>query len=180
MRYAPGASAELGSSGTPGTYGTTSIDGGFRIVWHYSAFSELRTFTVGYRLTNLAVAYDDVVDVNLQVRGSEWEESLAQLTADMALPGIATGPSYRVWGHPVSVRGDVTREPRSAFLRAVQVPPNQFVEMRVVFPRGLLASTGGARVRSGDGLPAIVAEEHADAAAFEADRQIRKLGKVFT
>jgi hypothetical protein len=42
-RYSPGASAELGSSGLPGTFGTARIDGGLRIVWHYGAFSEVRT-----------------------------------------------------------------------------------------------------------------------------------------
>src|SRR6185312_16512831 len=32
-RYTPGASAELGSSGAPNTYGETPIAGGYRIVW---------------------------------------------------------------------------------------------------------------------------------------------------
>src|SRR4029453_7630653 len=43
--------------------------------------------------------------------------------------------------------------------------------MRAVFPRSLLTSTGGARVRSGDALSQIVAEEAADAAAFERDQE---------
>ena len=94
-RYSPGGSAELGSSGSPGTFGTARIDGGLRIVWHYGAFSEVRTFTVGYRLVRVAVAYDDVVDVNLKVWGDEWEQSLGQLTAVLFLPTSATGPSYR-------------------------------------------------------------------------------------
>ena len=168
LGYAPGASAELGSSGTPNTFGTTAIDGGYRIVWHYQALSEVRTFTVSYRLSNLAVAFDDVVDVDLNVWGDQWDQSLGQLTAELTLPGPASGASYRVWGHPVSVRGDVTREPQRAFLRAVDIPPHQFVELRVVFPRNLLTSTGGTRVRRGNALPRIVAEEAAGAAAFEA------------
>jgi hypothetical protein len=127
-RYSPGASAELGSFGVPGTFGTTRIDGGLRIVWHYSALSEVRTFTVGYRLVGVAVAYDDVVDVNLKVWGDQWEQSLGQLTATLLLPTSATGNSYRVWGHPVSVRGDVTRGARQVDLRAVRVPSHQFVE----------------------------------------------------
>jgi hypothetical protein len=32
---APGASAELGSSGAPGTYGTANLGNAYRIVWHY-------------------------------------------------------------------------------------------------------------------------------------------------
>jgi uncharacterized membrane protein len=171
LHYGPGASTELGSSGVPNTFGTTSMDGGYRIVWHYQAFSEARTFTVSYRLSNLAVAYDDVVDVDLNVWGDQWDQSLQQLTAELTLPGAASGPSWRVWGHPVSVRGDVIREPERALLRAVDVPPHQFVEMRAVFPRSLLTSTGGARVRTGTALPQIVAEEAANAAAFERDQE---------
>ena len=170
-RYSPGASAELGSSGAPNTYGETPIAGGYRIVWHFQALSEPRTFTVTYRLSNVAVAFDDVVDVDLNVWGDQWDQTLQQLTAELTLPGPASGPSWRVWGHPVSVRGDVIREPGRALLRAVDVPPNQFVELRAVFPRSLLTSTGGAKVRRGDALPRIVAEETADAAAFEEDQE---------
>ena len=36
---------------------------GTRLVWHFQALDEARTFTVGYRLSGLALAYDDVVDV---------------------------------------------------------------------------------------------------------------------
>ena len=171
LRYAPGASAELGSSGVPNTFGETPIDRGHRIVWHFQAFNELRTFTVGYRLSNLAIAFDDVVDVDLNVWGDQWDQTLQQLTAELTLPGPASGPSWRVWGHPVSVRGDVTRGPDSALLRAVDIPPKQFVELRAVFPRSLLTSTGGAKVRRGDALPRIVAEEAANAAAFEEDQE---------
>ena len=63
-----------------------------------------RTFRVHYRLRGVAVAYDDVVDVNLKVWGDEWEAALGQLTATLAAPGR----EQRAWGHPVSVRGDVT------------------------------------------------------------------------
>jgi len=44
----------------------------------------------------------------------------------------------------------------SPTLFASDVPPKQFVEMRVVFPKELLASTGGARVEPGDGLQEIM------------------------
>ena len=85
LRYAPGASAELGSSGTPNSFGETPIEGGHRIVWHFQALNEPRTFTVGYRLSNLAIAFDDVVDVDLNVWGDEWEQTLQQLTAELTL-----------------------------------------------------------------------------------------------
>ena len=47
-----------------------------RIVWHYRASDERRTFTISYRFRGLAVAYDDVVDVNLRVWGDHWPVGL--------------------------------------------------------------------------------------------------------
>ncbi|HEU5211327.1 MAG TPA: DUF2207 domain-containing protein, partial [Gaiellaceae bacterium] len=170
-RYEPGASAELGSSGAPGTFGTTRTDQGTRIVWHFQATDQQRTFTVGYTLRGVTVAHDDVADVNLKVWGDQWNTGLGRLTATMTLPGVATGPRYRVWGHPYWVHGDVARLPRRAFLRALGVPAHQFVELRVVFPRRLLTSTAGATVQPGNAFGDIVAAEAADQAAVAHDQE---------
>ena len=113
----------------------------------------------------MAVAYDDVVDVNLKVWGDEWEESLGRLTATETAPGKIV----RGWGHPVYVRGDVQLSGSTAILRALDVPAHQFVELRTLIPRAAFTSTAGMRVRSGNGLEKIVAEEQADAASFERD-----------
>ena len=166
VAYRPGACAELGCSGEPGTYGTTRTENGVRIVWHYRASSERRSFRVHYRLRGVATAYDDVVDVNLKVWGDEWEVGLSRLTASI----VAPGDILRAWGHPVSVRGDVTLEGRRASLRAVDVPAGQFVELRALVPRRVFTSTDGMNVESGPGLEQIVAEEREDAAAYERDR----------
>src|SRR5918994_597135 len=164
-QYAPGASAELGSSGTPGTYGTADLGNAYRIVWHYRATDEQRTFTVSYRLSGLAVAYDDVVDVYWQAWGDEWQEPLSSLDAAMNLPGNPQKGDVKVFGHPASVDGETSLGAGrvSPTLVASEVPPGQFVEMRVVFPRELLTSTGGARVEQGDGLQKIMDQEAADA-----------------
>ena len=82
-QYRPGASAELGSAGAPDTFGTTRTDRGVRVVWHYSARDEQRTFRLEYRLHGLAVAYDDVVDVNLKVWGAHWDVGVGMLTATL-------------------------------------------------------------------------------------------------
>jgi hypothetical protein len=143
--YAPGASAELGSSGVPGTYGTADLGDAYRIVWHYRASDEERTFTVRYRLSGLAVAHDDVVDVYWQVWGDEWQEPLDSLEATAVLPGDAGKGDVKVFGHPASVSGKTSLGPDGVSPRLVakDVPAGQFVEMRVVFPRELLSSTGG-------------------------------------
>src|SRR5262249_19201133 len=71
-RYTRGGSTKLGSIDTPGTFNYETSSSRVRIVWHFQAAGEARTFTVAYRFRGLAVAYDDVVDVNLKVWGSSW------------------------------------------------------------------------------------------------------------
>ena len=56
-------------------------------------------FRIHYRLSGVAVAYDDVVDVNLKVWGDEWQTGLGRLTARLVAPGRGRP---RAWGHPVS------------------------------------------------------------------------------
>ncbi len=171
-RYSPGGATELGGYGAPGTFGVTRVDNRLRIVWHYAATNERRTFVVSYRFLGLAVAYDDVVDVNLRVWGDQWPTGLADLNATMELPATTElSPSYRVWGSPSWVRGVVTRRPNRALLRAALIPAHQFVELRVVFPRTMLSSTAGAQVRGGNGLEEIVGQERASQRSYEHDRQ---------
>ena len=92
VQYSPGACAELGCAGSPGTFGTTRTDDGVRIVWHYQASSEQRRFRVHYRLRGVPTAYDDVVDVNLKVWGDEWDVGLGQLTSTCSRQATSCAP----------------------------------------------------------------------------------------
>ena len=135
-RYTRGGSTKLGSIDRSDTFNYETNEKRVRIVWHFLAAGEPRTYTISYRFEGLTVAYDDVADVNLKVWGPSWSEPLPNLTAAVQLPRpVALGPSYRVYGHPAWVNGVVARTPRAATLRAVNVPSHQWVEMRVVFPR---------------------------------------------
>ncbi|HDL50356.1 MAG TPA: DUF2207 domain-containing protein, partial [Actinobacteria bacterium] len=173
--YQPGASAQLGSSGLPDTFGVAQQGNLERIVWHYAAANEQRTFTVSYRFLGLAKAYDDVVDINLQVWGDQWKGGLDSLTATMTLPD--TPSDVRVWGHPASVNGTTSlgADGASPALEASGIPAQQFVEMRVVFPRSALTSISGATEIAGDGLPRILTEEEAEAARASRDRTAGRL-----
>ncbi|MEA2446841.1 MAG: hypothetical protein QOK47_478, partial [Actinomycetota bacterium] len=173
--YSPGASTELGSFGLPGTFGANPYGEDMRIVWHYSALNETRTFTVSYTLHGLAVAYDDVVDVNLRVWGDEWDVRLDVLDATMTLPENAPG-DVRVWGHPGSVEGRTKLHPdgSGADLHANGIPGHKWVEMRVVFPTSALSSTADAKVEDGDGLESILAEERAFARAQERIEMLKR------
>src|SRR5207244_1658741 len=110
--YSPGGNTKLGSADSPDKYGVEQSSKRVRVVWHYRAQTEMRTFTISYRFNGLAVAYDDVVDVNLKVWGSEWKVGLSGLSAEVGLPmATALDESYRVYGHPQWVHGVVDRRP---------------------------------------------------------------------
>ena len=65
---------------------------GVRIVWHHQASDETRTFTVCYRVEDAVVAYDDVLDVDWQVWGDQWDFDLAHLGRNCPRPGPAPAP----------------------------------------------------------------------------------------
>ncbi len=92
--YTPGGCTELGCSSPPGTFGVTNTGDGIRVVWHYSAANEQRTFDITYRIKGLTVAYDDVVDVNVRLWGDEWDAAPRQADRD----GHRAGARRRVRG----------------------------------------------------------------------------------
>ena len=169
-RYAKGGSTAIGTEGRPSQFGARVVAGRMRIVWRYRAADERRTYTIRYRISGLARAYDDVVDVNLQVWGDTWRQGLGRLRATLAAPRPVTARSARVFGHPASVRGDTAFAGGRVALRAVDVPAEQFVELRLLLPRSFLTSTRRATVVAGPARERILAEERSDAAAFEASR----------
>ena len=81
-----------------------------RVVWHYRASDETRTFAIRYRVTGVTVAYDDVVDVNWKV----WGERVGSHAPAGSTPGTASirarphPAEIHVFGHPANVDGSVT------------------------------------------------------------------------
>ena len=166
--YDSGASTELGGFGLPDTFGAVATfdESGkrvARIVWHFTASDETRTFQIHYRIRGLTRVHNDAVNLFWQVWGDNWKGSLDQLDATLTIPaGVAEG-SERIWGHPASVGGTVQRDGRKITLAASGIPRNQFVELRTLLPRtALAAETPGAQVVNDDAFSRIVGEEQAD------------------
>ena len=155
-RYRPGGSTALGSIDAPGTYGTETMAKGLRVVWHYSAADETRTFDLIYRVTGATTVRDDVVDVRWNVWGSQWDFWLDSLAASIeAASGV---PPERAWLRPRSLGADVEIG-SDANVSVERVPEGQAVGLRAVFPREAIESTAGAVTEPGDGLGAIEREE---------------------
>ncbi len=165
IAFRQGTNTDL-APGQSGTFGITRHGDGMRIVWYFDARDQTRAFTISYTLRGVAVAYDDVVDVNLKVWGDQWDEPLSRLVAIESAPGRI----LKAWGKPVWVRGDVELSGKRATLRAVDVGAHQFVELRTLVPRSAFASTAGMHIAHGNGFDRIVAEEQADADRYEKDR----------
>ncbi|MDX6652779.1 MAG: hypothetical protein QOJ38_1560 [Solirubrobacterales bacterium] len=158
--YEPGGNTALGSNDAPGVFGATSMPDGVRIVWHYRATDEKRTFEISYRVFDAAVAYDDVIDVPWAVWGDQWKFGLPHLGADLTDRALDPANSaYRVWGHPRSVEGRTVRGRGVATLEASDIFDKTAVEMRVTVPRAPGRDVSGARHGAGAGLAKILAEE---------------------
>ena len=178
--YRPGAPTALGSTGDPSSYGVEDRGNAVRVVWHYRASDEVRTFVIRYRVTGVTVAYDDVVDVNWKVWGDHWDLSAGRVDARLEYSGTVESSEVYVFGHPGTVDGSTTRGDDGAApaLTAFNVPDRTFVELRIVLPRSVLTSTSGAQVVAGSGLEAILAEEAAEAARTERESSLIRLAII--
>jgi hypothetical protein len=99
--------------GQPGTYGVERRGDTVRIVWYFNARDQTRAFTISYTLRGVAVAYDDVVDVNVKVWGDQWAQPLYRLVGIESAPGAILKAWASLW-----VRGDVDLTGRRATIRA--------------------------------------------------------------
>lgn len=82
QQYKPGGATGLGSYSPAGTFGSVQEVGvPFRIVWHYQASDETKTFTLSYRVVNAATVHRDVVDSTWNIWGDQWDFALDHLDA---------------------------------------------------------------------------------------------------
>jgi uncharacterized membrane protein len=165
--YASGGATGLGSYDRPGTFGAeqltiTEPDGGptkgFRVVWHYEADSEVRTFQVDYDVTGVVDAYDDVVYVPWSVWGSQWQFALDDLHAEIALADGDEEPKD-AWLRPRGLGVEPVIGPGSATVDVERLPSGEEAAMTAVFPRSVVSSIVGAKSVAGEGLEMVVAEE---------------------
>ncbi|PIT85544.1 hypothetical protein COU36_02695, partial [Candidatus Micrarchaeota archaeon CG10_big_fil_rev_8_21_14_0_10_59_7] len=131
---------------------------GSRVTWYYRANDEARAFEIRYALKGAVKAYDDVAELYWKVWGS-LGVGVGIMNVDVSLPKpLSNSSELRVWGHP-SLDGSIERRSGGALLSVRNVPSEQWVEARIVFPRNVLSSTAGAKVMMGGGLQMILDEE---------------------
>lgn len=151
--YKPGGNTTLGSYGRPGTYGAQQLTlddrdggptGGFRVVWHYSAANESKTFTVSYDVEGVARAYDDVVVVPWAVWGSQWQFWLDDLDAEISLASGDASPE-QAWLRPRSLGDEPELNAGSASVDVQRLAAGEETALTAVFPRDAFRSVEGAQ-----------------------------------
>jgi len=133
-------------SGRPLATETGLVDGAFQAKWFYSARNERRTFRIRYRIRGGIRTYPDVTELYWQVIGDGWDRPTKKVTIDVRLPEpLGSRAALKVWGHgPLTGRAEIVDE-RTARFTAVDVRSRQYVEIRVLWPSGIVSgvpSTG--------------------------------------
>ena len=150
-------------SGAPLRTETATERGRFTAKWYYSARNERRTFHIHYRVRGGIVSYPDVSELYWQAIGSGWDKPTAKAEVIVRLPeAVPSREDILVFGHgPLSGWAEIVDE-RTARFTASNIPSGQFLEVRVLWPSGMvdgIASTryslrihqrGRGRFRPGD------------------------------
>ena len=177
LQYQPGASTVLGSFGNPDTFGVANLTdaGGHpytRVVWHYSAADEQRTFTIRYTVDHAAVAHSDVTTVNWFPWGPGWAEPLDHLTATVIVPqavnqGSVRGFGQPGWVNPVVLPAQPLGAQTAITMNASSIPAHQAVQFNVVYPR----PAGQPVTKPGNALPGLLANQAKISAAWAKTQQ---------
>ncbi len=146
----------------------STVEGGrFQARWRFSARNERRTFRITYRVRNGIINYPEISELYWQVIGSEVDRPTARAEIFVHLPEpVSREEGLLVFGHgPLSGRVDII-DLKTVKFEASNIPAGQFLEIRVVWPAGMVQGVAA----SGYTLEKIKEEE----AAF-VEETIRKV-----
>jgi uncharacterized membrane protein YgcG len=146
--YRAGGNTTLGSEDRPGSFGATKIppsDGdGARIVWHYRASDEERTFELRYLVRDAAIADGGTVEVPWAIWGDQWDFWLDELEGEVAAGGVEPLDGTLT---PAKLGAEVALG-ADAGASVERVPEGERVVMLASFPRAAFDSVSGARPAS--------------------------------
>jgi uncharacterized membrane protein len=128
----------------------TAINGErFEARWRFRASDERRTFHLSYRVRGAILDYTDISELFWQIIGSEVDRPTARAEILVHLPeGINNRGDLLVYGHgPLSGQSEII-DLQTVKFQAEAVPAHQLLEIRVVWPAGLVSgvsATGYSR-----------------------------------
>jgi uncharacterized membrane protein len=114
--------------------------------WNFQAADERRTFHIRYRVRGGIFSYSDVSELYWQMIGVGWDRPTGQVSVEVVLPEAAPGKEdILVYGHgPLSGWAEVV-DSRTARFTATNLPAGQDLEVRMVWPAGIVRGLPSSR-----------------------------------
>jgi len=134
---------------------------GNKITWYYTAHNERKVFLFRYKLTNVLEKYNDITDFYWKIWGSGWDNQVKELKGNLILPNkVNDSKDVYTWGHP-ELNGKIAMLDNDRVIYQIfDIPRNQWVELRVVFPSDILVGDSAVEIKSGNGLNKIIKQEN--------------------
>jgi len=150
-----GVAYDKDSTLSQGKYSVSSTGDKLSVSWKYSATDETRIFTVSYKVPNAVNNFSDTAQFYWKLIGSGWSVSTNNIHAAVHLPLPAPDTHLKAWGHgPVGGKVSIV-SPQEIHFDLDHLPPQTFMEGRVVFPV-LTGIPKGTEMK----LDSIIAEEN--------------------
>lgn len=122
-----------------------------------AAQNESRTFTLKYRVMNVAAKYNDIAELYWKFMGEDTEVKIENFELKISIPEGADKEQVKVFGHgPLSGVSEIV-DSKTVSLRVEELPPHNLVEARVLFPPELIKDSRKAVNK--DALAEIMSEE---------------------
>jgi len=151
-----------------GTFYKETTANHFYCKWYYQARNEIRTFVLDYTISNVITAYDDVAQLYWKFVGESNPAWVDTISIAVFLPQDgASFSDVKAWAHG-PLWGNVMLPYDHVLLTVNDLPQNQYIEARVIFPSDWLP-----KVKKTSGLKKseILAEEKAFAEQANRERQ---------
>lgn len=149
----------------PFTFIFTQEAGEYRLTWFYRATDTRKTFRLYYEIIRGLKIYEDIAEFYFKVWGEEWEVGLPALWVEIIFPTKINSPTeVNYWLHP-QVEGEIglSQNFDRIVAYAENLPPKQWVEIRVLLPRAYFPHLDSAKVKTvaGQGKEKILKQEQA-------------------
>jgi len=156
------------------TFILTETASSYETKFYYSASNQLKTFTISFKVEGGILAYADVADFYWKLIGTGWDKKTQKLEAFVYLPSEVNSDDIKVFGHG-PLNGVVERiGGKGGHFVVTDVPPNTYVEARVLFPSSIL----NVQRISQNKLDEIMNEELKAAKKADAQRRAALYGSI--
>ena len=116
------------------TFTLTETEDSYRLDYYFSATDESRTFTFRYEIIDVVSVYQDYGEFYWKLQGDGWSFNIEDFSAVIEWEEPIPTSDYHIWAHG-PLWGDFSKiDEAMAFLNVEDLPPNTFVEARVLLP----------------------------------------------